>query len=66
MSGDPTHSEPAIHDPPSSLPAGDEATVVRTLKSEDLFAGSRMIWIDHSGSLYRLLITSRGKLILQK
>lgn len=38
----------------------------RILAAEDLFAGEREIWIDLEGVRYRLRITRRGKLILQK
>ncbi|MBL8825567.1 MAG: hemin uptake protein HemP [Planctomycetaceae bacterium] len=38
----------------------------KVLHSVDLFGNLRMIWIEHAGSYYRLSITSRGKLILQK
>ena len=38
----------------------------RVLKAEDLFAGKREVWIELDGVRYRLRITRRGKLILQK
>lgn len=34
--------------------------------SQLLFHGQREIWIEHEGERYRLRITRRGKLILQK
>lgn len=34
--------------------------------SQTLFQGLREIWIEHEGERYRLRITRRGKLILQK
>lgn len=37
-----------------------------TLTSEELFQGGREIWIEHRTEMYRLRITSRGKLILTK
>lgn len=37
--------------------------ILRTL---DLFRGQREIWIEHDGQHYRLRITRRNKLILQK
>jgi hemin uptake protein HemP len=40
-----------------------ELTVVR---SEDLFGPTRELWIEHDGCRYRLRITKRNKLILQK
>ncbi len=36
------------------------------LDSIELFRGQREIWIRHDGVLYRLRITRRKKLILQK
>jgi|GEM_PF-1834286 len=39
---------------------------IRLYRSEELFAGGRIVCIEHAGSTYRLQITSRGKLILQK
>ncbi len=38
----------------------------KTLKSEDLFQGSREVLILHGDFLYRLQITKAGKLILIK
>ena len=38
----------------------------RVLKAEDLFAGKREVWIELDGVRYRLRLTRRGKLILQK
>jgi hemin uptake protein HemP len=34
--------------------------------ARDLFRGQREIWIEHAGVRYRLRITRRNKLILQK
>lgn len=39
---------------------------VRTFTSEELFAGTAEIAIEHQGALYRLKITRQGKLILNK
>jgi hemin uptake protein HemP len=36
------------------------------LRARELFRGSREIWIEHEGKYYRLRITRRNKLILQK
>ena len=44
-------------------PAEAEAPVIR---AEELFAGRREVWIELDGVRYRLRITRRGKLILQK
>ena len=52
-------------EPPRPLPSG-AAPLMKLFHSEELFQGERMVCIDHEGSIYRLQITSRGKLILQK
>ncbi len=39
---------------------------VRVLKAEELFRGRCEICIDHDGVCYRLRITRRNRLILQK
>jgi hemin uptake protein HemP len=36
------------------------------LNSTELFSGDREIWIIHNGERYRLRITRKNKLILQK
>lgn len=41
-------------------------TEAKTLKADELFGPDREIWIEHNGERYRLRITRRGKLILQK
>ncbi len=46
--------EPAPAEPP------------RVLSADALFAGKREVWIELDGVRYRLRITRRGKLILQK
>lgn len=38
----------------------------RIVKAEDLFGDQREVWIELDGVRYRLRITRRGKLILQK
>jgi len=43
-----------------------EASPPRVLRAEELFAGDQEIWIEHSGVRYRLRITRRNRLILQK
>ncbi|VTT99730.1 : hemP [Gemmataceae bacterium] len=45
-------------------PSGDEPRKV--VRAEELFGEEREIWIEHDGVRYRLRITRRGKLILQK
>jgi hemin uptake protein HemP len=39
---------------------------VTVVPSDSLFHGQREVWIEHDGERYRLRITRRGKLILQK
>ena len=38
----------------------------RVVRTEELFGELREIWIEHDGERYRLRITRRNKLILQK
>jgi hemin uptake protein HemP len=38
----------------------------RVLPARELFAGRREVWIEFEGVRYRLRITRRNKLILQK
>ena len=38
----------------------------KVVRAEELFGESREIWIELDGVRYRLRITRRGKLILQK
>lgn len=48
---------------------GDEAEAAemqKVVNAEDLFGERREIWIELDGVRYRLRITRRGKLILQK
>lgn len=54
----------AIPDPDSSNPT--PAAAPSTVDARQLFAGQREIWIEHAGVRYRLRITRRNKLILQK
>lgn len=39
---------------------------VKLFRSQELFSGEKLVYIEHAGAIYRLQITSRGKLILQK
>ena len=55
--------EPRDHDEPDDAPAADPARVV---PATELFGDRREVWIEHDGVRYRLRITRRGKLILQK
>ena len=59
----PEEIPPVSPDPPARPPTGTPTKVIR---SEDIFEGQRIVFIEHAGSMYRLLITARGKLILQK
>ena len=45
---------------------GTPAEPPRVLNADELFAGKREVWIELDGVRYRLRITRRGKLILQK
>jgi hemin uptake protein HemP len=45
---------------------GDKDIAERVIQTRDLFDGQREICIDHEGTRYRLRITRRNKLILQK
>jgi hemin uptake protein HemP len=58
-------TEPAIP-PERQAHAGEQSTPPRTIDAEQLFQGSREIWIEHQGVRYRLRLTRRNKLILQK
>jgi len=51
--------------------AGDNAAApqpdaTRVIRSEEIFAGERVVLIQHAGERYRLLITRNDRLILQK
>ncbi len=48
------------------LPDEPEPVGERVLRAEDLFGDRREVWIELDGVRYRLRITRRGKLILQK
>lgn len=43
-----------------------DETLPLIVNAEELFRGCREIWIEHGGDRYRLRITRRNKLILQK
>jgi hemin uptake protein HemP len=52
---------------PSPAPLSDAVSPRPTIfRSEELFGGAQEIWIEHGGEMYRLRITSRGKLLLTK
>ena len=52
------------HDDTDAVPSPGEPTVV--IPAEQIFGERREVWIEHNGERYRLRITRRGKLILQK
>jgi len=60
-----TAEVPPADEPPRPTPAS-ATPLTKLFQSEELFQGERMVCIDHEGAIYRLQITSRGKLILQK
>jgi hemin uptake protein HemP len=37
-----------------------------TVTSQEVLQGRRELWIEHEGQIYRLRVTSRGKLYLTK
>lgn len=56
-------SKPDSRDPSADASMSDAARVIR---SEELFAGGRVVLIQHAGEQYRLMITRNDRLILQK
>ncbi len=59
------------NDPPSgeiSVPptASSRDDPPHTISSEELLKGRRELFIEHEGQMYRLRVTSRGKLYLTK
>ncbi len=51
---------------PAKPSLGKSEDSPKVVSTQDLFAGARVICIEHEGEIYRLRITRRGKLILQK
>lgn len=47
-------------------PHGEHLESEKVVQAEELFGERREIWIELDGVRYRLRITRRGKLILQK
>ncbi len=47
-------------------PAAEPTPADRVVRAEELFGEKKVVWIDLDGVRYRLRITRRGKLILQK
>ena len=52
--------------PPEPPPADKSAEPAPVVVAENLFRGKREVLIEHEGVRYRLRITRRNKLILQK
>lgn len=65
---DPSSSPPPPEpDRPAHEPMPDaQPSPVPVARSEDLLQGGRELRILHHGTVYRLLLTRSGKLILQK
>jgi hemin uptake protein HemP len=59
----PKNSDPAD---PHDDNVGGNREALRIVRSEDLFAGERVVLIQHGGEQYRLLVTRNDRLILQK
>jgi len=57
-----------MHDPAAASKSPDEPIRApeKTVSTDELFQGKTEIYIDHKGERYRLRITRRDKLILQK
>lgn len=57
------------HNPADDTPKDKKATTEespRVIRAEELFAGRAELWIELDGVRYRLRMTRRRKLILQK
>jgi hemin uptake protein HemP len=52
--------------PAQPAPAAQPGSAVRHVRSADLFGGAREVVIEHEHHRYRLKMTSRGGLILNK
>lgn len=55
-----------LEDEPGTLAPAGKPTPPRKVSSEELLKGDRELWIEHDGEIYRLRLTSRGKLYLTK
>lgn len=55
-------------DPPKDASGADdsEKAPVRSLTTDDLFRGEKLLIIRHAGEDYRLMLTRNNRLILQK
>jgi hemin uptake protein HemP len=47
-------------------PSTPPPKTAKRISAVELFGGEREVWIEHDGIRYRLRITRRNKLILQK
>lgn len=63
MSSMPTEDD-ADPAPEDSLAGGEQLPL--TYSTHEIFQGRREVWIEHGSEMYRLRITSRGRLILTK
>lgn len=57
-------SDSGILEKPADSP--DDAERPEILRSSDLLKGKREVWIEHRSDMYRLRVTSSGKLYLTK
>ena len=63
MQDNSTPPAPQIGQQVAASPAADDT---RTISSDELFAGARVVLIQHADEIYRLMITRNNRLILQK
>lgn len=59
-------AEPDVDRKTDDSGSSHSPNVAPVMDSADLFRGEREVCIRHDGELYRLRITRRGRLILQK
>jgi hemin uptake protein HemP len=57
---------PATSAGPAPAVAATSQAQRRQIRSDELFSGQREVLIEHSGEIYSLRQTSKGKLILTK
>ena len=63
MQDDSTPPVPPVGRQDALASAADD---MQTIRSEELFAGARVVLIQHADEIYRLMITRNNRLILQK
>jgi hemin uptake protein HemP len=63
MSSTPTEDD-SDSIPDDSRSSGDLLPL--TYSTQEIFQGRREVWIEHGSEMYRLRITSKGRLILTK